>query len=126
MTAPAAPGWYADPWNPAGFRWWDGTNWTPHVSAAAAVAPTQPPLVDEPGLKWLLPVGRSPWAIAAGYAGIGAILGCLAPVAILLGIVAIWDVKRTGKMGMGRAVFGIVAGVVAMLVYAALIFGSGA
>ncbi|MET7381678.1 DUF2510 domain-containing protein [Streptomyces sp. NPDC005526] len=31
----ATPGWYPDPWHegggPAGFRWWDGTNWTEQV-----------------------------------------------------------------------------------------------
>lgn len=26
------PGWYDDPWSPAALRWWDGTQWTPHVS----------------------------------------------------------------------------------------------
>lgn len=25
------PGWFADPWRQAAFRWWDGQSWTPEV-----------------------------------------------------------------------------------------------
>jgi hypothetical protein len=32
----AAPGWYADPENPARWRWWDGGAWTEQVSAPSA------------------------------------------------------------------------------------------
>lgn len=31
-----APGWYADPYGAAPQRWWDGTQWTAHVSQPAA------------------------------------------------------------------------------------------
>jgi Protein of unknown function (DUF2510) len=41
-------GWYADPWNQAEQRWWDGRQWTPHVSAPVAGAPT-PPVLAPPG-----------------------------------------------------------------------------
>lgn len=40
-----APGWYADPYGAAPQRWWDGTQWTAHVSqpvAAQAAQPTVP------------------------------------------------------------------------------------
>ncbi|MDN4613799.1 DUF2510 domain-containing protein [Leifsonia sp. F6_8S_P_1B] len=30
--APAAPGWYGDPWRAAPLRWWDGAQWTPQVA----------------------------------------------------------------------------------------------
>ncbi len=34
-----APGWYADPSNPAQVRWWDGVAWSPHTQPLAAPAP---------------------------------------------------------------------------------------
>jgi hypothetical protein len=30
VAASFAPGWYADPWRPGGWRWWDGTRWSEH------------------------------------------------------------------------------------------------
>lgn len=41
-------GWYADPWSQAEQRWWDGRQWTPHVSAAVTGAPA-PPGLAPPG-----------------------------------------------------------------------------
>lgn len=38
-TGGAAAGWYPDPQNPAGQRYWDGTRWTVHTSPAIAGAP---------------------------------------------------------------------------------------
>jgi hypothetical protein len=60
-----------------------------------------------------LPVGRSPWAIAAGYVGLFSVLLVPAPLAVLLGIVAIVDIRRHPKKhGMGRAIFAVVMGLV--------------
>ncbi|HEX5476012.1 MAG TPA: zinc ribbon domain-containing protein [Vicinamibacterales bacterium] len=76
---------------------------------APAVATTD--IGDNAAMRMLLPVGRSGWAIAAGYAGLFALLVVPAPLALLLGIVAVRDLrKRPTKHGMGRAVFGIVMG----------------
>ncbi len=78
-------------------------------------SPFGPPrgLGDDPGIRMLLPVGRSIWAIAAGYAGLFAVLGCAAPIALVLGIIAIRDIKaHPEKHGMGRAIFGLVMGIV--------------
>ena len=59
----------------------------------------------------ILPVGRSGLAIAAGYAGLLSILFFPAPLALLLGILAILDIKRNPeKHGMGRAVFALIMG----------------
>ena len=61
----------------------------------------------------LLPVGRSGLSIAAGYAGLFALLCFPAPLALALGIWAVVDLrKHPGKRGMGRALFGIVMGVI--------------
>jgi hypothetical protein len=72
---------------------------------------TQDPLGNDPAMRLLIPVGRSLWAIAAGYAGLFALLVFPAPLALILGIIAIRDMKlHPEKHGMGRAVFGLVTG----------------
>ena len=59
----------------------------------------------------ILPVGRSGLAIAAGYVGLLSILFFPAPIALLLGILAIIDIRRNPeKHGMGRAVFALIMG----------------
>ena len=66
---------------------------------------------DDPFLRVLLPVGRSGWAIAAGYLGLFSLLVIPAPLALICGILAIRDIRRNPqKHGMGRAVFGVVLG----------------
>ena len=58
-----------------------------------------------------MPVGRSGWAIAAGYAGLFGLTVILAPIALVLGSVAAFDLKRNPKKhGWGRAIFGLVIG----------------
>jgi len=61
------------------------------------------------------------WAIAAGYLGLFAVTLVFAPPALLCGIVAIFDIRKSKlgpnpKHGMGRAVFGIVMGSLGTLV----------
>lgn len=71
------------------------------------------PLGENAGMRLLLPVGRSFWAIAAGYAGLFAVLVLPAPIALILGIIAIYDIKTHPKRhGMGRAIFGVVMGAI--------------
>ena len=76
-------------------------------------------------MRMLLPVGRSGLAIAAGYVGLFAVLGVPAPFALLLGILAIIDIrKHPEKHGMGRAVFAIVMGVLGSTCLAWLALGA--
>ncbi len=64
-------------------------------------------------MRMILPVGRSGYAIAAGYLGLFSVLFVFAPFAILFGVLAIKDIKkRPEKLGMGRAIFGIVMGAI--------------
>lgn len=73
----------------------------------------RPRMEDDAGMRMLLPIGRSPWAIIAGYLGLFSVLCVPAPFAILFGIIAVMDIKKNPKKhGMGRAIFGIVMGVV--------------
>ena len=72
---------------------------------------------DDPAMRLLLPVGRSGLAIAAGYAGLFSLIILPAPIALLLGSLAIIDIrKHPKKHGMGRAVFGVIMGIIGTLV----------
>ena len=60
MAAP--PGWYADPWRTAPYRWWDGRAWTAHVSSPPAYAsprrtPTVPRARDDIDGCWIALLG---------------------------------------------------------------------
>lgn len=69
-------------------------------------------LGDDPAMRMLIPVGRSGWAIAAGYLGLFSFLILPAPIALITGILAIRDIRsHPDRHGMGRAIFGIVMGV---------------
>ncbi|HEV7507699.1 MAG TPA: GYF domain-containing protein [Thermoanaerobaculia bacterium] len=77
----------------------------------AYTGPPRPSAGDDPVMRMLLPVGRSGWAIAAGYLGLLSFLGIFAPVALVVGIVAVRDIQQhPEKHGLGRAWFGIVIG----------------
>ena len=85
VPPPVNPGYYAPP---------------------AAAAP------PDAGMRMLLPVGRSGWAIAAGYLGLFSFVIFPAPLALIISVVAILDIKKhPDRHGMGRAVFGLIMGV---------------
>ena len=79
---------------------------------------------DDAGMRMLLPVGRSGWAIAAGYLGLISVLMFPAPFAILCAVLAIRDIRKNPeKHGMGRAIFGLVMGVLGAVGLVFLIAG---
>lgn len=79
---------------------------------------------DNAGIRLVLPVGRSAWAVAAGYAGLFAIIIFPAPIAIILGVVAIIDIQgHPERHGMGRAVFALIAGTIGTVILLVM-FGS--
>lgn len=60
-----------------------------------------------------LRLGRSGWAIVAGYLGLFSVLLVFAPLALGAGIVALRDIRQhPTKLGVGRAWFGIVMGAI--------------
>ena len=70
----------------------------------------------------LIPVDRSGLAIIAGYCGLLSLLFIPAIIAIPCGVFAIMDIKKSQqtphpKYGMGRAVFGILSGSIALILY---------
>lgn len=79
-------------------------------------------LANDPLARVLLPVGRSGWAIAAGYLGLFSLLVAPAPLAIAAGLLALADMRRhPEKLGMGRAVFGLVMGALGTVALVALL-----
>lgn len=83
------------------------------IGYASAAPDGQRPrsLGDDPGARWLLPVGRSGWAIAAGYLGLLSFIIFPAPLALICAILALRDIrKHPDRHGMGRAIFGLIMG----------------
>jgi hypothetical protein len=88
-------------------------------------AQPSPDIGQDAGMRMLLPVGRSGWAIASGYLGL---LSVFPFVGVVFGVAAIWtgflavkDIKRNPtRHGMGRAIFGIVMGCLGLLVHLVL------
>ena len=102
---------WADGWSS-----WQTAGAVPGLLPPAPPLPRAPlaqakPLGADPVMRALLPVGRSGWAIAAGYLGLFAFLVVPAPLALLTGLLAVRDIKKhPEKHGMGRAGFGIIIG----------------
>ena len=68
-------------------------------------------ITQDPMMRTFLPVGRSLWAIAAGYLALFSVLCIPAPFALICGIIAVRDIKKNPKkIGMVRAWLGIVLG----------------
>jgi hypothetical protein len=89
---------------------------------AAAVGGQARPLGEDPVMRIILPVGRSGWAIAAGYLGLFGLVVIPAPLALLVGLVAIRDLRRhPEKRGAGRAWFGVVVGLLGTCVLGAIV-----
>lgn len=58
-----------------------------------------PSVDDDPAIRMLIPVGRSGYAIAAGYFGLFSMIFFPAPIALMLGIVALRDIKQHPNKG---------------------------
>jgi len=93
----------------------------PYGAPTAAVddpAPTD----GSDALKYILPVGRSAWALAAGYLALFAIFLIPAPAALFCGIMALREIsKNPRKLGKVRAIFGIVMGIIGTALLAILL-----
>ena len=81
-------------------------------TAMASIAVTSSYSIEnDAGMRILLPVGRSVWALIAGYAGLFSLLFFPAPLALIFGIIGIVDIRRNPeKHGMGRCIFAVIMG----------------
>lgn len=110
MQPTTPPGWYADPHDARLIRWYDGAQWTGHVSPRPGAVAAQGQHPDSVA-HWLLPLGRSWQSIAAGYLGLVSLfLLVTGPMAIGLGIWGLRVARKQASHGRGRSIFGIVAG----------------
>ena len=77
------------------------------------------PVPADPSLKYLLPVGRSGFAIAAGYLGLfGIAVPFLCIAAVIFSILGARDLKRNPeKLGWGRVITGFVLGIPMSLIW---------
>ena len=103
------------------------------VDATIVNAPKPQPRAagrSDPVLRMVVPVDRSLWAIAAGYLGLISVIPIFGPFAVIASLIALFQIERskatpTPKYGMGRAIFGLIMGllgcVVLVLVFSALI-----
>ncbi len=83
------------------------------VAPPSAAAPTDHGVA----MRMLLPVGRSGWSIVAGYLGLFALIIFPAPLALVAGVLAFRDLKKhPEKHGRGRALFGLLMGILGTLV----------
>lgn len=81
---------------------------------------------DDFGMRMLMPVGRSAWAIAAGYLGLFSFVLLPAPISVVVSIIALRDIRKSqgsGKVkhGKGRAYFGLVMGILGTLALGAIL-----
>jgi len=115
------PGWYPDPGQTAALRWWDGAAWTEHLSPTwqPPGAWSGPPTPNH-DLDYILPVNRDGFAIAAGYLGLFSLIPnpFTSTLAIACGWIALTRIPTTGKLGRGRAWFGIILGGLSLGVFA--------
>ena len=75
-------------------------------------------------MHWIVPVGRSWQSIVAGYLGLfSLVIWVLAPISIGAGIWALMRAQHGGH-GRGRAITGIVGGVIGAALGIAVILGA--
>lgn len=106
--APTPPGWYADPWAVASFRWWDGDVWT----GWAAGPPPRPTRPDPASPTF------SPW---------GALFVGTATVATIFVARAVGHAFDYRRAGLATAAFYVLlfCGMVGACLLASRWFGSG-
>jgi len=125
LPVPAASWPVAPPPLPAGFPPSQGHAPPPPRAPFDYRVMPQPYPSADPSMRWLIPIDRSGWAIAAGYLGLFSFFGgFLGPVAVIVPIIAIRDIKKhPDRHGMGRAIFGLIAGVLGTIILVFVLVG---
>lgn len=104
-----------------------GTSWQPlSTLMPLPAAGSANDLGQNAGMRMILPVGRSGWAIAAGYLGLFGLIILPAPLALIVSLIAIADIRKhrndpSPKHGLGRAIFGLIVGVLGTVILVAIL-----
>lgn len=107
-------------------------DWQPLSTIFTTEERSLPPSPQQPdediGMRFLVPVGRSGWAIAAGYLGLFSMILFPAPIAVIVSVIAIRNIRACRAQnktvhGIGRAYFGLGMGVLGTVGLAVTLFG---
>ncbi len=82
---PVSPGWYADPWDPTAWRWWDGQMWTAYTGGTKEAKPRLPMWLSWPVLLCAIPMVlisgiyliEAPLAVVLGFVPLVIVLPAL-------------------------------------------------
>ncbi len=87
-------------------------------------APQAPVNANDDPMRFVLPVNPSGWALISGYLGLGSALCIFGPFAILTAILAFNEIKKDPtKTGKGRAIFGLVMGIIGTIGLIVILIG---
>jgi membrane protease YdiL (CAAX protease family) len=113
---PTPTGWFPDPWNQSGLRYWDGRQWTWHVAAPTPVAEPHPVLPMRAAWGAVITLTVS---LVAGRYLLKAIAGYEWPIAVYVALLALigyapalvwcWYSSRRWGTGHFRADVGLKA-----------------
>ena len=84
--------------------------------------PVQTHQSSDAGLELLIPINRTGWSIAAGYLGLFSLIPFIGILAIFISGIAMYDFsRRPDRHGRGRAIFGLVMGILTTIFWLALL-----
>jgi Protein of unknown function (DUF2510). len=125
-TAPPPAGWYADPENPAGERWWNGSGWSDHKRAATVEPVAESPAFAPPAsgapVVSVSPVPPAPDGTASVDAGLvyGSTAARPDPYAPPPAYVAPYGAPQPGSGINGLALAGLLVAALGWIVFGAL------
>jgi hypothetical protein len=91
--------------------------------ATPAVFDPNAPISYDRSQRFLLPVGRSGWAIAAGYLGLLSFIPFVGIAAIVVSVIAWRYLRRHPEsLGMGRILTGLILGLAGCIFFAVLFY----